>query len=122
MDRLSKMVHLIPAVELLDALRFARHSRDWVLRLHGMFSYVPHYARIYVHPSQDDAEADTCSMLLGSMLAPTTLPMCPRCFGLEPGRLTLSLLVIHCQHHKRHPQSLKSTSDLSLAKKGDTYL
>ena len=35
-DRLSKMVHIIPTVESLDALGFARHFRDWVLRLHGM--------------------------------------------------------------------------------------
>ena len=36
-DRLSKMVHIILTVESLDALGFARHFRDWVLRLlHGM--------------------------------------------------------------------------------------
>jgi hypothetical protein len=35
-DRLSKMVLIIPTVESLDALGFARHFRDWVLRLHGM--------------------------------------------------------------------------------------
>ena len=35
-DRLSKMVHIIPTVESLDALGFARHFRDWILRLHGM--------------------------------------------------------------------------------------
>jgi hypothetical protein len=33
---LSKMVHIIPTFESLDALGFARHFRDWVLRLHGM--------------------------------------------------------------------------------------
>ena len=35
-DRLSKMVHIIPTVESLDALKFARHFRNWVLRLHSM--------------------------------------------------------------------------------------
>ena len=35
-DRLSKMVLIIPTVESLDALGFARHFRDRVLRLHGM--------------------------------------------------------------------------------------
>ena len=30
-DRLSKIVHIIPTVELMDALGFARHFRDWVL-------------------------------------------------------------------------------------------
>ena len=35
-DRLSKMVHIIPTVESLDAFGFARHFRDWVLRLYGM--------------------------------------------------------------------------------------
>ena len=33
---LSKMVHIIPTFESLDALGFARHFRDWVLRLYGM--------------------------------------------------------------------------------------
>ena len=35
-DRLTKMVHLVPTVESLDAKGFARHFRDWILRLHGM--------------------------------------------------------------------------------------
>lgn len=35
-DRLSKMVHLVPTVETLSAEGFAKLFRDWVIRLHGM--------------------------------------------------------------------------------------
>ena len=35
-DRLSKMVHLVPTVEALSATGFARLFRDWIIRLHEM--------------------------------------------------------------------------------------
>jgi len=35
-DRLSKMVHLVPTVEALSATGFARLFRDWIIRLHRM--------------------------------------------------------------------------------------
>ena len=35
-DRLSKMVHLVPMTESITAQDFGRHFRDWIIRLHGV--------------------------------------------------------------------------------------